>query len=116
LSRAHSEQVLPLGSLMPWLCLVAFIGLLGLCYVNMTQKLKTDGDLCRELEQKVHDLDEKIQVAGGEIIRMTARPALERRREEGFIKMMPVTDARLVRLRPESASAALSMDHAEVTP
>lgn len=116
MSRAHSEQVLPLGSLMPWLCLVAFIGLLGLCYVNMTQKLKTDGDLCRELEQKVHDLDEKIQVASGEIIRMTARPALERRREEGFIKMMPVTDARLVRLRPESASAALSMDHAEVTP
>lgn len=116
MSRSNNDQVLPLGSLMPWLCLVAFVGLLGLCYVNMTQKLKTDGDLCRELEQKVRDLEEKIQVASGEIIRMTARPALERRREEGFIKMMPVTDMRLVRLRPQSASAALSADHAEVMP
>ena len=54
--------------------------------------------------------------SSGEIIRMTARPALERRREEGFINMMPVTDTRLVRLRPQSASAALSVEHAEVMP
>ena len=116
MNRGLNDQALPLGPLMRWLSGVALIGLLGLCYVNLTHKLKADGNLCRDVEQAVRDLDEKLQVVSGEIIRMTARPALERRREEGFISMMPVADARLVRLRPQTASAALSAGNPEVIP
>jgi len=116
LNRGRNDHALPLGPLMRWLCGVALIGLLGLCYVNLTHKLKADGNLCRDLEQAVRDLDEKLQVASGEIIRMTARPALERRRDEGFISMMPVAEERLVRLPPQTTVAALPGGKSETMP
>jgi hypothetical protein len=91
---------------MRWLVLVAFVGLLGLCYVHMKHKLKVEGDRCRELEQAVAELDERIKVAGNDVMRLASRPALERRRQEGFIRMVPVQDARLVRLRVDTAALA----------
>lgn len=104
--RVHRDNALPLGPLARWLFVVVFLGLLGLCYVHMKHKLKVDGDRCRELEHAVADLDEKIKVAGNEVMRLTSRPTLERRREEGLIEMIPVQDARLVRLRAQAAVAA----------
>ena len=68
------DNALPLGPLMRWLVLVVFVGLLGLCYVHMKHKLKVDGDRCRELEMALEVLDEKLQVAGNEVMRLTSRP------------------------------------------
>jgi hypothetical protein len=90
-----------------WLALVVFVGLLGLSYVHMKQKLTADGDLCRELENAVRELDEKLLGVNSDIRRLTGRPSLERRRQEGFIRMMEVADSRIVRLRPQTESAAL---------
>jgi hypothetical protein len=105
-NRHASDNVLPIGPLMRWLVLVAFVGLLGLCYVHMKNKLKVDGDRCRELEMAIKLLDEKLQVAGNEITRLTSRPELERRRQEGFIRMIPVQDTRLNRLRVQTSALA----------
>ena len=102
--RMHRENALPIGPLARWLVVVVFLGLLGLCYVHMKHKLKVDGDRCRDLEHAVADLDEKLKVAGNEIMRLTSRPALERRREEGLIEMIPVQDARLTRLRVQTTA------------
>ena len=102
-SRDHA---LPLGPLMRWLVLVVFVGLLGLCYVHMKHKLKADGDRCRELEMALAALDEKLQVAGNEVMRLTSRPELERRRDEGFIRMIEVQDSRLNRLRVQTTALA----------
>ena len=86
--QANHDNALPLGPLMRWLVLVVFVGLLGLCYVHMKHKLKVDGDRCRDLEMALEALDEKLQVAGNEIMRLTSRPELERRRQEGLIRMI----------------------------
>jgi hypothetical protein len=114
--RMHRDNALPLGPLARWLCVVFFFGLLGLCYVHMKHKLKVDGDRCRELEHAVADLDEKLKVAGNEIMRLTSRPTLERRRAEGLIEMIPVPDSRLVRLRPQSDVASGNGLMEELTP
>ncbi len=100
------DNALPLGPLMHWLVVVIFLGLLGLCYVHMKHKLKVDGDRCRDLEHSVADLDEKLKVAANEIMRLTSRPALERRRQEGFIRMVQVQDSRMVRLRAQTMQEA----------
>lgn len=105
------DSALPLGPLMHWVVVVAFLGLLGLCYVHMKHKLKVDGDRRRDLEHAVADLDEKLKVAANEIMRLTSRPALERRRQEGFIRMVQVQDSRMLRLRPQApAEASLAPD------
>ena len=103
---AGRENALPLGPLMHWLVVVVFLGLLGLCYVHMKHKLKVDGDRCRDLEHAVADLDEKLKVAANEVMRLTSRPALERRRQEGFIRMVQVQDSRMVRLRAQAVEEA----------
>jgi hypothetical protein len=101
-----ADSALPLGPLMRWLVLVVFVGLLGLCYVHMKHKLKADGDRCRELEMGLASLDEKLQVAGNEVMRLTSRPELERRRDEGFIRMIEVQDSHLNRLRVQTTALA----------
>ncbi|MFZ9932135.1 MAG: hypothetical protein ACO3J2_03535 [Chthoniobacterales bacterium] len=107
MSRAQQEQVHGAMFLARWLALVIFVGLLGVCYVHLKQKLTVDGNLCRDLERAVLELDEKILGVTSDIRRLTGRPSLERRREEGFIRMMEVTDGRVVRLRPQTEAAAL---------
>jgi hypothetical protein len=101
-----SDNALPLGPLMRWLVVVMFIGLLGLCYVHMKHKLKVDGDRCRDLEMTLAVLDEKLLVASNEIMRLTSRPELERRRQEGLIRMIQVQDSRLNRLRVQTSALA----------
>jgi hypothetical protein len=100
------DNVLPVGLFVRWGLIVGFLGLLGLCYVQMKHRLKIDGDRCRELEMSIADLDEKLKVASNEVMRLTSRPALERRRQEGFIRMVQVQDGRLVRLRVQTSAAA----------
>ena len=111
--RVHRDNALPLGPLARWLFVVVFLGLLGLCYVHMKQKLAADGNLCRELENAVRELDERLLGVNSDIRRLTGRPSLERRRQEGFIRMMEVADARIVRLRLQTESAALPVAHEE---
>jgi hypothetical protein len=100
------DNALPLGPLMRWLVLVVFVGLLGLCYVHMKHKLKVDGDRCRDLEMALEALDERLLVANNEIMRLTSRPELERRRQEGLIRMIQVQDSRLNRLRVQTSALA----------
>lgn len=107
MSHPNRDQVHGAMFLARWLTLVIFVGLLGVCYVHMKQKLTADGNLCRDLENAVRELDERLLGVSSEIRRLTGRPSLERRRQEGFINMMEVTDARIVRLRPQIESAAL---------
>lgn len=106
MTTGRRDNALPLGPIMRWLVLVVFLGLLGLCYVHMKHKLKVDGDRCRDLEAAVAALDEKLKVAGNEIMRLTSRPELERRRQEGFIRMIQVQDSRLNRLRVQTTALA----------
>ena len=115
MNRAR-EQSSGLGLLACWLAVVLFAGLLGLCYVQMKQKLAADGNLCRELENAVRELDERLLAANTDIRKLSGRPALERRKQEGFIRMIDVTDSRIVRLREQSENAALSPTTAEVAP
>lgn len=114
--RARQDQGPGAGFLARWLSLVVFVGVLGLCYVQMKQKLTADGDRCRELENAVRELDEKLLGVTSDIRRLTGRPSLERRRKEGFISMMEVSDSRLVRLRPQTDAAALPAAAVEETP
>jgi len=115
-SRARQEQAAGLGMLLRWLAVVVFVGVLGLCYVQMKQKLAADGNLCRDLENAVRELDEKLLVVTTDIRRLAGRPALERRREEGFIRVIDVADSRIVRLREQTEAAALPAENRELAP
>ncbi len=100
------DNALSLGPLVSWVLLAIFLSVLGLCYVRMKHTLKVDGDRCRDLEHAVADLDEKLKVAANEMMRLTSRPALERRRQEGFIRMVQVQNGSMVRIVPTASQEA----------
>lgn len=116
MNSARSDQGHGVLFLARWLALVVFVGVLGVCYVHLKQRLAADGNACRELEITVRDLDEKLLALNSDIRRLTGRPSLERRRQEGFFRMMEIADSRVVRLRTRTESAALPAATAEVAP
>lgn len=116
MSASRRSQSSGLGFLVPWLALVVFMAVLGFCYVHLKHRLAADGNLCRELEIAVRDLAEKLDGVNSDVRKLTGRPSLERRRQEGFIRMMDVSDARIVRLRSQSEAAALPAGTTEVVP
>ncbi len=117
MKKSSHDNALPLGPIFSWVMIAIFLSVVGLCFVRMKHTLKVDGDRCRDLEHEVADLDEKLKVANNEMMRLTSRPALERRRQEGFIRMVQVQDSRLVRLYPQtSQEASLSVAVKEVIP
>lgn len=97
-SERH-ESVLPVAPLMRWLVLVVFIGLLGLCYVQMKIRLTAAGNEQRELERELLQMGEKNQVLQSQVTRLSSRAALQARMEEGMIRMVPIPDTQVVRLR-----------------
>ena len=107
MTHSYDDHESGLGFSARWIVIAVFLGLLGLCYVHMKQKLGSDGDRCRELEIAVRELDEKILAVTSDIGRLTGRPSLERRRQEGFIRMMDMSDSRIVRLRVQTEAASL---------
>lgn len=116
MSASRRDQSSGLGFLVPWLALVVFVAVLGFCYVHLKHRLAADGNLCRDLEIAVRDLTEKLDDVNSDVRKLTGRPSLERRRQEGFIRMMDVSDARIVRLRLQTEAAALPAEPAEVVP
>ena len=57
----------------------------------------------KALEQELHELIAENNVMEAQIARLTSRTALQRRLDEGFIKLIPINQA-LVRVRTQETS------------
>ena len=85
-------------SLVRWIVIAAFTAATGLSYVYLTVQLHHQGILKKHLEQelsavRMQNEDAKVQIAA-----LTSRTALQRRLQEGQLKMIPITEQRNVRL------------------
>jgi hypothetical protein len=85
-------------SLARWIVIAAFTAATGLSYVYLTVQLHHQGVQKKKLEQelvavRVQNEDAKVQIAA-----LTSRTALQRRRQEGQLRMIPITEQSIVRL------------------
>jgi hypothetical protein len=85
-------------SLARWIVIAAFTAATGLSYVYLTVQLHHQGILKKQLEQelaavRMQNEDAKVQIAA-----LTSRTALQRRLQEGQLKMIPITEQSIVRL------------------
>jgi hypothetical protein len=78
--------------------MTAFLALAGLAYVYLTLQLYHLGERRKAVENELASLRTQNDVAGGQIAALTSRTALQRRLKEGYLKMMPVSESRIVRL------------------
>lgn len=78
--------------------MTAFLALAGLSYVYLTLQLYHQGDRKKAIENELVSLRTQNDVASAQIAALTSRSALQRRLKEGYLKMIPIAEANIVRL------------------
>src|SRR3954447_15649726 len=97
-SRRRNCNTVNAASLARWIVMTAFIALAGLAYVYLTLQLYHLGERRKAVENELASLRTQSDVAAGQIAALTSRTALQRRLKEGYLKMIPVSDSKIVRL------------------
>jgi hypothetical protein len=86
------------ASLARWIVMTAFLALAGLAYVYLTLQLYHLGERRKAVENELAALRTQNDIAAAQIAALTSRSALQRRLKEGYLKMIPVSEAKIVRL------------------
>lgn len=102
---------LQLAALMRGMVITVFLGLSGLSYVYLKNQLHVCGAQRKSLEQELHELIAENNVMDAQIARLTSHAALQRRLDEGFIKLVPINDQALVRVRSQDNGRWIAEDH-----
>jgi cell division protein FtsB len=97
-SRRRNCNTVNAASLARWIVMTAFLALAGLAYVYLTLQLYHLGERRKAVEAELASLHTKNDFAAGQIAGLTSRTALQRRLKEGYLKMVPVSESKIVRL------------------
>lgn len=105
--RKHPNSI-PVASFAPWLVILFFVAVVGLSYVYLKNQLLSTGDQIRNLERGLTELQMKNEVARAKVSSLSSRAALQRCLADGFIKMKPIADNRIVRIGGKASQSAAS--------
>ncbi len=97
-SRRRNCNAVNAASLARWIVMTAFLALAGLAYVYLTLQLYHLGERRKAVENELISLRTQNDIASAQIAALTSRSALQRRLKEGFLKMIPISGANIVRL------------------
>ena len=97
-SRRRNCNNVNAASLARWIVMTAFLALAGLAYVYLTLQLYYLGERRKAMETEFARLRTQNEFAAGQIAALTSRTALQRRLKEGYLKMIPVSESKIVRL------------------
>ncbi|HEX4707901.1 MAG TPA: hypothetical protein VH229_09245 [Candidatus Udaeobacter sp.] len=86
------------ASLARWIVMTAFLAVAGLSYVYLTLQLYHLGERRKAIENELVSLRTQNDIASGQIAALTSRSALQRRLKEGYLTMIPISEANIVRL------------------
>jgi hypothetical protein len=97
-NRRRHANTLPLASIAIWITVAAFVCAAGLFYVYCKNQLHITGTKIKLLERELEALIKQDEVVRAKIASLSSHAALQRRLDDGFIKLVPITDDRLVRV------------------
>jgi hypothetical protein len=97
-SRRKNCNAINAASLARWIVMTVFLALAGLSYVYLALQLYHLGDRKKAIETELVNLRTQNDVASAQIAALTSRSALQRRLKEGYLKMIPIAEANIVRL------------------
>src|SRR5256885_11854613 len=104
-SRRRNCNTVNAASLARWIVMTAFLALAGLAYVYLTLQLYHLGERRKTVENELASLRTQNDIAAAQIAALTSRSALQRRLKEGYLKMVPISEANIVRLAMPARSA-----------
>ncbi|MDB6156261.1 MAG: hypothetical protein JWL90_4714 [Chthoniobacteraceae bacterium] len=95
--RRHANAV-PLALIATWILVLGAVGVAGLGYVYLKNEIHVTGAKIKSLENELAKLNTQDEVMRAKIAVLSSHDAMKRRLSEGFIKLVPVSDDRLVRV------------------
>ena len=104
-SRRRNCNAVTAASLARWIVMTAFLAVAGLSYVYLTLQLYHLGERRKAIENELVSLRTQNDIARGQIAALTSRSALQRRLKEGYLTMVPISEANIVRLTIPARSA-----------
>ena len=104
-SRRRNHNAVNAASLARWIVMTAFLAMAGLSYVYLTLQLYHLGERRKVVEDELGRLRTQNDYARGQIEALTSRSALQRQLKEGYLKMVPISEANIVRLTIAPRSA-----------
>jgi hypothetical protein len=104
-SRRRNCNAVNAASLARWIVMTAFLAVAGLSYVYLTVQLYHLGERRKAVENELVSLRTQNDVATAQIAALTSRSALQRRLKEGYLKIVPISEANIVRLTIPARSA-----------
>ena len=107
MNRSHrrNRNAVNAASLARWIIVTAFLAVAGLGYVYLTLQLYHLGERRKAVENELASLHTQNDVASVQIAALTSRSALQRRLKEGYLKMVPISENKIVRLTVPARSA-----------
>ena len=97
--KRHTNR-LHLLAIARWMIITAFLSAAGLSYVYLKNQLNSCGSERKALERNLDELVLQNNVLEAQIGVLTSRTALQRRLDEGFIKLVPISTQAIVHVRP----------------
>ena len=101
---------LQFAALLRGVVVTAFLGIAGLSYVYLKNQLDVCGTQRKALEQELNELVSENNVLETQIAGLKTHTALQRRLDEGFIKLIPINNQSLVRLRTQEGNRWIADD------
>ncbi len=113
MNRPRRKQFNPINApaLVRWILITGFLAVTGLIYVYLSVQLYHLGDRKKALENELTQLRSESTIASAQIAELTSPYVLQRRMKEGYLKMVPIAEANIVRF-----SASTNTRNARVAP
>ncbi len=89
-----------------WVVGAVFAGVVGLRYVSLTNQIHATGRQINELEVEAKEIDGQMRSAAKKVSDFTSHKELNRKLNEGFIKMVKITDDRVVHITTKNIAGA----------
>jgi hypothetical protein len=99
MNRPRRKQFNPINApaLARWILITGFLAVTGLIYVYLSVQLYHLGDRKKALENELTQLHSESSIAAAQIAELTSPNVLQRRLKEGYLKMVPIAEANIVR-------------------
>ena len=99
-NRRRPTNFIEVNVLARWLLAVFFLGLAGLFFVYLKNQQHAVGDQARMVEFALREAEAKNDALKARITAMTSRGALQRRIDDGYIRLEAIRDTAIARITP----------------
>ena len=95
-NRRRLENTVPVGAFSPWLIIAILALMMGMTWVYYKNQIVNRGGDIKSLENELSAMNRKNEALTWRIAQLSGCAALQKRMDEGFIKMVKIAPASIV--------------------